>query len=1197
MPSRWSRWRRSSARRPVAAVAAAVIAASGLTVVALSGSDQEDQPRRPADAGRAAPLAETDAAARAKKTGKAVEATALRTAYATTWARPDGLLQRRIHASPIRAEVGGVWKAIDTDLRRVDGGWAPKATNVGMVFSGGAGKPSGTKGAKGVTGAKGASYAKGAKGGAGSGAGERTTQHADRSTPRRAPLLGDSATAAANPLVTLTVDGHDIVLTWPDAVPTPVIDGPRALYPEILPGADLVLTAADGGFAQLLVVKNREAATDPRVARLVYGLSSPDLNFALDPVTGIVSATDPDGADIAEAPTPLMWDSAGTPALTDGEAGSSASPTAPEVIPSEPDVTGTPEEEPSESPEPTDSMADTDQEDPTPEVLPEATDEAADPSVIAEMEGTSPPVPPEPSPLPSQTGAAATLSLSGVNGPQPDSHGSLVDVDLDDGTWVFSPDQAFLADPTTVYPVFVDPSVKKHTNDWTTAYSRHPTATFYNGKNFNRGGTDEARVGFESDTWGTSRSFFSIDWDPDLKGSTVHSAKLRALETYSWSCSARSMTVHLTGSISSKTNWKNAPAMNSGNKIGGGSFAHGWKSGSCPDEYVVFDVKASAKKAVAGGWKTMTIGMRASDENSQYSWKKFQANGGNDPYVDLSYNRPPAIPSSLDLDPDLSCDTTSPYINVGASSLTFWANSSDKDGNLASVNFELWPTGGSKTNLLGAKGKVSVGSQNSSARVHTDPFSTGSTGLKLVNGTTYSWRAKAVDKFGASSAYSHSKIPCRFVYDTSKPSPPLASSTQFPDADAADNGFGNDAEDSKWSTVAFGTAGTFTFRARQTDVVRFEYGFNQASYPFSVTRTNGAPTTTTTSVSNVKPPLAGPNVLYVRAVDGAGNVSQPLKYFFYVTPRDKADAPGDFTGDRQPDLMVVDGNGNLRLYPSESTTDLAKGTGDLDYSMSGAYRGNPAKDPNGDDGLPAYAAAPSGYWKNTLITHLGDFYGGDGLQDLVAVRENALWVYPGDGYGAVNIDKRQRVLLPTNAPAPSTITQIVAAGDATGDGKTDFLLTVGDALWAFTGYNGGSIEQAVQLSGASWTERDIVTVQDVTGDGITDLIYRTDITGRLLLRTGKPASGGGVDLNSLAAAANSAKGVDEEYGASGWGSGNIRFLFGTPDANGDNIPDIWTVRTDGAVRFYAGSRTALSGSGTEIVSNSGGGWIHKMAIG
>lgn len=1165
-----SRWRRMPGRRPLSAVAAAVVVASGLTYVGLNGLGQHQDSAKP-HARQSAPVSESDAGVRARKTGKPVEATAMRTAYSTTWARPDGLMQRRIHASPIRTKVRGEWKAIDADLERVEGGWAPKATNVRMVFS--------------------------------AGSGAEDAERASRAGARRVSLQpGAAATAEGNVLATLTVNGHDIVLTWPDAVPTPIVDGPRALYPEILPGADLVLTADDGGFAQLLVVKTRQAAADPRVTRLAYGLSSPDLTFELDPGTGIVSAVDIGGQDVAESPTPLMWDSSGTPTQTDGGAGTSASPTASEVIPSESAVpTPDPEESPSASPEPTDTMNDGDQGDLFNEALPEATDEAADPSVIDEIAGTSPPVPPEPTPEPSQTGAAATLSLPGVNGPQPDSKGTLVGTDLDGSDWVLTPDQEFLNDPATTYPVFIDPSVKKHTNDWTTAYSRHPSASFYNGKNFNKGGTHEARVGYESDTWGTSRSFFTIDWDPDLKGATVQSAKLRALETYSWSCSPRSMTVHLTGAISSKTNWKNAPSMNSGNKIGGGSFAHGWKSSSCPDEYVVFDIKSTAKKAVDSGWKTMTIGFKASDENSQFSWKKFQANGGNDPYVDLAYNRPPAAPVSLDLDPDLSCDTTAPYVNVGASSITFWGSGSDKDGNLASINFELWPSGGSTANLLGSKGKVSVGSQTGSARVHTNPFATGNVtgGLKLVNGTTYSWRAKAVDKFGATSAYSHTKTPCRFVFDSSRPTPPTATSTQFPDADAKDNGFENDPEDSKWSTVKFGTAGSFTFKAAQTDVVEFEYGFNQAAYPFSAIRTNGAPVSTLTTVSTVKPPLAGPNVLYVRAVDDAGHVSEPRKYLFYVTPRDQADTPGDFTGDKLPDLMVVDGNGNLRLYPSESTTDLVKGTGDLDYGMSGAYRNNPAKDPNGDDGLPVYTAAPSGYWKNTLITHLGDVYGGDGLQDLVARREGKLWVYPGDGYGGVNVDKRQEILLPPNAPKPDTITQIVSAGDATGDGKTDFFLKVGDALWALVGYNGASVEQAVSLSSSPWLERDIVTVQDVTGDGVTDLVYRTDVTGRLLLRTGKKAaSGSGVDFTSLATAAGSAGGVDTEYGASGWGRSNIRLFHGTPDANGDGIPDIWTLRVDGAVRFYSGSRVALQGSGTEIVGNSDGtGWKNKLAIG
>ncbi|MGW2018751.1 DNRLRE domain-containing protein [Streptomyces sp. NPDC001927] len=993
-----------------------------------------------------------------------------------------------------------------------------------------------------------------------------------------------------------------MALTWDGVIPEPIVSGSRILYPEILPGADLVITADDGGFAQVLVVKSRQAASDPRVARLSYGLWSMSMDFRIDPVTGVLTGTR-DGKDVLESATPLMWDSAGTPAVSDGAVGTGATPTGPEVLPSD---SSTPSPDPTDtaSPEPTDAANDGDQGDVLEEPLPDASDGTADPSWGVTPQ---PSVPAEPTSEPSHTGAGATLSLPSLDGPQPDSHGALVGTDLDayngewtENGWFLTPDQAFLADPSTVYPVFIDPSVKKHTNDWTTAYSRHQNASFYNGKNFNKGGTHEARVGFESDTWGTSRSFFSIDWDSDLKGATVHSAKLRALETYSWSCSARTMTVHLTGTISSKTNWKNAPAMNNSNKIGGASFAHGWKSSSCPDDFVAFDIKSTAQKAVTGGWKTLTVGFKAGDENSQFAWKKFQANGNNGVYVDLSYNRPPAAPNSLDLDPNFSCDTTAPYVNVGASSITFWGSSTDKDGNLASIAFELWPSAGSTNNLLGAKGTVSVGGQNKSARVHTDPFPTGNVtgGLKLVNGATYSWRAKAIDKFGKSSPYSHTKTPCRFVFDNSRPSPPLVRSTQFPDADSNGNGFNNEPEDTKWSTIKFGTPGTFSFQAQQTDVDRFEYGFNQASYPFSVKRGSGTPVSNEVLVIDAKPPLAGPNVLYVRAVDGAGHVSEPTKYFFYVTPRDKADKPGDFTGDALPDLMVVDANGNLRLYPSEATTDLTKGTGDLDYSMSGAYRDNPDKDPNGDDGTPVYVAAPSGYWKNTLITHLGDVYGGDGLQDLIAVREGRIWVYPGDGYGSVNVDKRQEILLPSNAPAPSTITQIVGAGDATGDGKPDFFLKVGDTLWALVGYNGATVEQAVRVSSTAWLDQDIVTAQDISGDGVTDLVYRSNSTARLMLRTGKKAaSGTGVDFASLATAAASAGGTDTVYGTAGWARSSIRLLFGTPDSTGDGIPDVWTVRADGAVRFYAGARPSLPGSGTEIISSSGGGWKDKLAIG
>lgn len=1149
-------WGRVPGRRAGAALLAATVATTGIVYAGFRLDDATDE--RDGRSRRDTTVTESAALSQAARTGKSIEVTAARTARSTTWARPEGHLMKRLYASPIRAKVDGEWKKIDPSLRRTEQGWEPKATNTRMVFS--------------------------------AGSDNRSEERASRSTVQRVSLVKTAAAAdSGTPLATLYVGAdsqHAIQLTWPGTVPTPIVDGSRILYPEIFPGGDLVLTAEDSGFGQVLVVKNKQAAADPHVQQMVYGLHSTTLSFRMEPLSGVVSALNGTGEEVAVSPTPLMWDSTGAPAVTDGQVGVTAQPTAPES----PDPTDSPTETPSDSPSPSEEEAaeSDEQSDTDVEVLPSAGD---DPEPTESESLPSPPA--KPSPEPSQTGSAATLSLASLGGPSPDTRGDVVKAELSTGQWLLTPDQDFLNDPATTYPVFIDPSVTKDMRDWTTAYNRFPKATFYNGRDFNKG-THEARVGFESDTWGTSRSFFNIYFDKDLKGTKITKAKLVMLETYAWSCQARSMSVHLTSEIDSHTNWNNAPELHDGNKLATKSFAHGYKS-SCGDDWAAFDVKKGAQKRADAGEAMITFGLRARDEDAQYAWKKFQANGEFAPYLELEYNRKPTIVSnSLDLGPDGKCTTTKPYVRMGSGDLTFTAKATDKDKNLDYFDFDLWQTGQWETtgDLLKSTGKVDTGGDKGTALRTTGGFSPS----KLKSGATYSWRVKAVDDAGSSSSW-HPKTPCRFVLDTTAPRPPRVSSTDFPNADGGENGFGNDGEDSTWSTKKFGTPGSFTVRAVNTDVVAYEYGFNSATYTGSLPRTAGTAVSVSALISNAKPPTAGPNVLYVRARDSADNVSEPTKYFFYVTPRDQADKAGDFTGDQLPDMMVVTEAGDLALYPSQAlATDLTKGTGDLNYSMPGAYRANPAKDPNGTDDLPPFVAAPKGHFKGALITHNGDIYGGDGLQDLVVRLGSRLWVYPGDGYGAVNIDRRQEILLPAGAPSPSVLTQILAAGDITGDGRTDFFATAGDELWAFTGYHGATVDQAIRLSATGWTSRDLVTVMDVSGDGVADMIYRTDASGRLLFRKGIAAAGGGTDLDSLASAANSSGGVDTEYGASGWFSTDIPLLMGTPDANSDGTPDIWAVRPNGSVRFYVGSKTAGTGPGTEVVGANDY-WQKRIAIG
>lgn len=177
------------------------------------------------------PRDETAAAAEAKRTGKRVVVDTATTPTSLTWAQPDGQLRTQMTALPQRAKnAQGEWAPIDNRLRRAedaDGlGVRPVNPALPVRFS------SGTPG---------------------------KDARADRSHARG--TLADGPAVQETVLAEMDIDGHTVAHTWPGSLPEPVLDGPRALYSEVLPGVDLLLIAREeGGFAQLLIVKSREAA-------------------------------------------------------------------------------------------------------------------------------------------------------------------------------------------------------------------------------------------------------------------------------------------------------------------------------------------------------------------------------------------------------------------------------------------------------------------------------------------------------------------------------------------------------------------------------------------------------------------------------------------------------------------------------------------------------------------------------------------------------------------------------------------------------------------------------------------------------------------------------------------------------------------------------------------------------------------------
>ncbi|MCZ9347325.1 hypothetical protein NGM37_57460, partial [Streptomyces sp. TRM76130] len=286
-------------RAGVGALVAGALGVGLLTVPLLHSSDGPGRPPAGAEQATARPLTEEAAQERAVSKGERVEVTALRDETSETYARPDGSFETVVHAAPVRAEVDGVWTSVDTTLTQVaGGGWAPRATVDPVVFSGG-----------------------------GSGAGNRAADRGAASAVRPAVFTADGgdalqvadATEGYTELATLTSGGHEITLSWPGAVPEPVVKGSSALYRDVFDGVDLMLTAQADGFSHVLIVHSAEAAAGPALAELSYGLSSPDLTFHLDPVTKVVSGRDRTGAEFAFSPTPYLWDSAGRPAVTEGD--------------------------------------------------------------------------------------------------------------------------------------------------------------------------------------------------------------------------------------------------------------------------------------------------------------------------------------------------------------------------------------------------------------------------------------------------------------------------------------------------------------------------------------------------------------------------------------------------------------------------------------------------------------------------------------------------------------------------------------------------------------------------------------------------------------------------------------------------------------------------------------------------------------
>ncbi|WP_255637910.1 LamG-like jellyroll fold domain-containing protein [Amycolatopsis sp. DSM 110486] len=741
---------------------------------------------------------EATATAYARAGDKQVEVTSETTETSKTVANPDGSWTLTEYTNPVRVKQGTAWAPIDTTLeRRPDGSIAPKAVAVDVSIN---------------------------PGGAGS---------------------------ATKPIVQAGEDGTAVGLKWTSDLPEPTLSGDTATYSEVLPGVDLTVKAATEGYTENLVIKTPEAAQNPQLHDVPFGLYTHNAT---------VSVAEGDGR--------------GTPAQTAPTDGLEVKNSSGEVI------------------------------------------FAGDASRMWDSSGE---------------GSTAEQQLGEGGGRRE----AVMDFALTSDKVTISPDEAFLADPKTKYPVSLDP------DNWCTScgiqshvvvQSGFPTAHNWNAST---GDLSNLKAGYEDyDSAGTSRSYIQMNTSR-LGGTVIKSATLNTTIQHSYSCTPQPTGLWISNPGNSNTTWNQQPSWP--------YWVSDMNVANCHDAPNVsgqFDALRAAQDAAANHWQSAWFALAARDEGTTAAWRRFDLN----PYFQVDYDSYPNTPTNLSMQSGTGkCvqGASRPWVATKTPQLA--GSVSDPDGGTLLAGFKVGAgTAGSSTNVHDNSGSpVTVGTpgpnQAATAQLAAVP------GGWIAGDGVYNWSMQVSDGQLSSPWVGN----CEFTVDSVVPRAPTVSMT-------------GTAPEHQNDSVHFGVSASMA-TAGFYDVDRFIYT-TDGSEP----QPQGSPSVKATQGTDANGNLVATADLSALAINGNQN-------FIKVKAVNKAGTPG-------PDATCVT-SGNLdaascsfHVLPYTPSVGLV-GAWPLD-EMGGRILADTANTTPNNDGLAVHTASligggdwVAGYDHGTAWTH------------------------------------------------------------------------------------------------------------------------------------------------------------------------------------------------------------------------------------